>query len=316
MPINLKAILISVLFLLSTVSYGQQIPVNPVSHRLYSPFILNPAVAGSKDYFSTDIIAGFQGRTYSQLISSNTRISRKIPGYHSSPSSRGFTRIGAGALVFNDMREDTITSGAGAAFSYHFPLNKESLSFISAGVTVKGIYHIYKGNEDLNIPSKEFMYPDLDAGIYYYSPDLYAGLSVTDILGPPDDPDTINTYVNKASRRYNLTAGYKIVLSRSLNLILEPSLIIVTDDSLSFDLKENIQPALRFYAGNFCLGTYFNDYSKVSFFFQYRYPKFYVGTYFALPKDSPFFKRSPTAEIAIGINFSKNNSGYTKNGHW
>lgn len=311
-----KTILIVVFNAVCITSYGQQVPVNPVSYRIYTPFILNPAAAGSKDFFSTEFLAGFQGKTYSQIVSGNARIGRKIPGYHSSPSTYSYTGVGVGASAFNDVRKDTVTSGAGVTLSYHYPLNSKKLSYISAGATIKGVYHFYNGDTSLNIPFKEFFYPDLDIGIYYYSPTAYAGLSATDILGPPADADTLNTYSIPAARHYNLIAGYKILLSRSLNLVLEPSVIIVTDDSLSFDIKKNIQPALKLYAGSFCLGTYFNDYSKISFFFQYRYPKFYVGTYFALPKDSPFFKKSPTAEIALGINFSRNGSGYTKNGHW
>ena len=89
--------------------------------------------------------------------------------------------------------------------------------------------------------------------------------------------------------------------------------MILTDDSLSFDFKQSLQPVLKLYAGNFCIGTYFNDYNKVSFFFQYRYPKFYFGAFFALPKDTPFFQKSPTAEIALGINFSRNNSQVIQN---
>lgn len=315
-PVITKTILIIAAILICNDSSGQQLPVNPTSLRIYTPFIINPAIAGSKDYLSVDLLAGFQGKSYSQILSSNTRITRKIPGYYSSPAVYSYSNIGIGAMAFNDVRPDTITSGAGVTLSYHFPLNRENLSFISAGVAAKGIYHFYQGNADLNIPFKEFTYPNFDIGVYYYSPDIYAGLSATDILEPPEDADSVNTYIVPSSRHYNLIAGYKIVISRSLNLVLEPSIIVVTDDSLSFDLKENIQPALRLYAGNFCLGTYFNDYSKISFFFQYRYPRFYVGTYFALPKDSPFFKKSLTAEIALGLNFSKNRSRNTKTGHW
>jgi hypothetical protein len=73
---------------------------------------------------------------------------------------------------------------------------------------------------------------------------------------------------------------------------------------------------LKVYAGNFCIGTYFNDYSKISFFFQYRFPRLYLGAFFAMPKNSPYFKESPTTEIAVGINFSRNKSGFTKNSHW
>ncbi len=299
-------------------SFGQQIPFNPVSYRIYSPFIINPAIAGSKDYFSLDMIAGFNGKSYSQVLSGNTRITKKVLGYLPSGKTYSYTNIGTGFSAYNDFQtaDSTHNAGISAAVAYHIPLSKKALSFLSLGASVKGMYHFNEGNPDRSMPYKEFYFPNVDVGIYLYNPKTYAGLSVTNLLDPPKDTATLASYQIPLSRQYNFIAGYKIVLSRELNLVLEPSILIHTDDSLSFDIKKSIEPALRLYAGNFCLGTYFNDYSKISFFFQYRYPSFYVGTYFALPKDSPFFKKSLTSEIAFGINFSHNKSGYTKNGHW
>jgi hypothetical protein len=158
--------------------------------------------------------------------------------------------------------------------------------------------------------------PNFDAGIYFYNPDLYIGLSANNILGTHEDPDTLNTYAIPVSRTFFLHTGYKIVLSRSLDIVLEPSVILVTDDSLNFDLKEMIKPALKLFIGNFCLGTYFNDFDKISFFFQFKYPSFYVGSYFEMPKNSPFYKKSLTTEIAVGINLWGNKSGYTDRSYW
>ena len=299
-------------------SFGQQMPFNPVSYRIYSPVLFNPAIAGSKDYLSIDLLAGFQGNSYSQAISGNTRLVKKIVGYRELGNSYRFTNFGMGFSGFNEYNEKDSTHNAGisAGIAYHIPLNKKALSFLSIGASVKGMYHFNEGNADLNIPYKEFYSPNVDLGIYLYHPKFYAGLSATNILAQPEDTATLSNYKIPISRQYNFIAGYKIVLSRDLDIILEPSLIIHTDDSLSFDIQENVEPLIKLYAGNFCVGTYFNDYSKVSFFFQYRYPRFYVGTFFALHKDSPYFKTPLTAEIAFGVNFSRNKSGYTKNGHW
>jgi hypothetical protein len=293
-------------------------PFNPTSYRIFTPFIFNPAIAGSKDFFSIDMLAGFKGKSNSQVLSGNTRISKKISGYRTIGNSYSFTNIGTGFSAFNDFDSSDSTRNAGvtAGLSYHIPLSKNALSFLSIGASVKGMYHFYEGNTDLGIPSKEFYSPNVDFGIYFYSPSSFAGLSATNLLNQPEDPDTLTNYRIPVSRQYNLIAGYKIIISRALNLVLEPSVIIHTDDSLSFDIKETIEPVLKLYAGNFCVGTYFNDYSKISFFFQYRYPKFYLGTFIAFHKDSPYYKNPLTTEIAFGINFSNNKLGYTKNGHW
>lgn len=298
--------------------HGQQVPFNPVSNKIFNPFIINPAAAGNKDFMSFDLLAGFNGQSHSQMISGNTRLLRKASGYGTTRKIYSFSNIGAGGFAYNDYNnaDSTHNAGLSATVSYHIPLNSEALSFFSIGTSIKGMYHFSEGDSIMNIPYKEFYFPNADIGVYFYNPNSYAGISVTNILDPPDDTDTLMVYNVPVSRRFNLIAGYKFILSRSLNIVLEPSLIIHTDDSLSFDFKENIEPALRLYAGNFCIGTYFNDYSNISFFFQYRYPKFYVGTFFALPKDSPFYKKSLTAEIAMGINFAHNKSGFSQHGHW
>ena len=318
MPVRKKIFPVILLLFCFMHSFGQQMPFNPVSYRIFTPFLFNPAIAGSKDYLSLDLIAGFQGSSNAQALSGNTRISKKIQGYRELGTTYSFTNFGVGFSGFNEYNSDDSTHNAGitAGMSYHIPLNKRALSFLSVGASLKGMYHFYEGNPDQDIPYKEFYSPNLDFGVHYYDPKLYAGLSATNLLNQPRDTSTLTYYQIPVSRQYNLIAGYKIVLSRDLNIVLEPALIIHTDDSLSFSISENVEPIIKLYAGNFCLGTYFNDYSKVSFFFQYKYPRFYVGTFFALYKDSPYYKTPLTAEIAFGLNFSHNKSGYTKNGRW
>jgi type IX secretion system PorP/SprF family membrane protein len=298
--------------------YGQQSPFNPVSYRIYTPFVLNPAAAGSKDYLSVDMNAGFRGQSHSQILSANTRLSKKVLGYLPSGRSYAYSNIGAGLYGYNEYEaaDSTHDAGVSASASYHIPLSRRGLSFVSIGASVKGMYHFKEGNPDLDLPSREYWYPNIDFGVYIYNPKAYAGISMTNLLHPPKDTAMLNNYSVPVSRQYHLIGGYKFVLSESMDIVLEPSVLIHTDDSLSFDIKESIEPLIKLYVGNFCIGTYFNDYSKVSFFFQYRYPKFYIGTYFALPKDSPFYKKALTSEIAVGINFSPNKSGYTKSGHW
>lgn len=318
MSINKKVLIFIFVFSCFYPLLGQQMPFNPISYRIFSPFLINPAITGSKDFFSTDLVAGFNGTSNSQILSGNSRIAKKGVAYTGSSAVSSFTNIGIGGAAFNDFNsvDSTHTAGGNLAVSYHIPLNNKSLSFLSIGASIKGLYHFYEGDYEMNMPAKEFYFPNADVGIYLYGPRFFTGLSATNFLDAPKDTTALNIYRVPVSRQYNFIAGYKFVLSRSLNLVLEPSLMILTDDSLSFDLKESIEPVLKLYAGNFCLGTYFNDYNKVSFFFQYRYPRFYIGTFFALPKDSPYFQKSPTVEVALGINFSRNGSGYTKSWHW
>lgn len=316
MPVLKRISLIIPFLLLFIVSFSQETPVAPVSYRLFSPFIFNPAVAGSKDFLSTDIITSFHGKDYAAIISANTRLMRKQGSYVSSQGIREFTRIGTGISVFRENRSISRTTGASASLAYHIPLNSTNLSFLSVGASAKAYRHEFDGDTGTGYGAADFSDPGADAGVYYYSPKFHAGFSVTNIFRSPVNTDSTASYRAPWSRQFYFHTGYKFLLSRSLNMVLEPSLIIVSGDTLHRDLKKWIKPALKLYAGDFCLGTYFNDFDNLSFFFQFRYPKFYAGTYFEFPRHTSFYRKTLTVEIAAGINLWGNNSGYSERSRW
>jgi type IX secretion system PorP/SprF family membrane protein len=322
MNLKSKIPFIKIVFLILTfafitdLSIGQQTPQYPVSYRIYSPFIFNPAIAGSKDFFSVDVMTGKYDKSNSQIISGSTRLIKSRPAYFSSSDSPEFTNIGIGGLIFNELNEGSRNIGIGATGSYHLQLDKNALSFLSFGVTFKAIYNDYSGNIDLSNSAQTAFFPNADAGVYYYNKNFYTGLSVTNILGSPSDRDSTDSYTIPGSRQFFFQLGYKMVISRSLNILIEPSLIVNANDSLSGKITDMLKPGLKLYAGNICVGTYFNDFNKISFFFQYKYPKFYIGTYFELPYNSPFYKNPNRVELAFGINLSAIRYGSARVNHW
>lgn len=304
-------------FLFSTLlSSGQTTPLYPLSYRIFNPFIFNPAIAGSKDFLSADLIAGKYGKSNSQIISGSTRLSKSSPGYFSSRGSPEFTNIGIGGSLFNELNGSTRNNGISAAISYHLQADKNALSFLSFGVSGKAVYSQYSGNPELRDSARNTIYFSFDAGVYYYGENLFAGLSVTNIPGNPEEPDSMRVYTIPVSQQLFFQVGYKIALSKSLNILLEPSIIVNTDLSFSGEITDMIEPMLKIYAGSFCAGTYFYDFKKYSFFLQYKYPKFYIGTYFELPKNTPFYKSPIRAELAFGLNISAIKSGFSRNNHW
>ena len=290
---------------------GQETPVNPVSNKVFTPFVFNPAIAGSKDFMSVDLLAALQNNQYTQLLSGNTRLKKRGQDYLLNSNISEFSNFGIGGYVFNDLIGDHRNAGISIAGAYHIPLNREKLSFFSAGAAVKGVYSHFPGDTDPVRPERDTLFPNVDAGIYYYNPAFYAGISATNILAESPVRDTI-----PVSREYFFTAGFKVVLSRRLNIVLEPSVIANTGDSLSGDIKDMIHPGLKLFLGNFCMGSYLNDYDRIPFFFQFKYPGFYIGTFFELPRNTPFYKKEITAEIVLGLNISKSNPSHNRKGQW
>lgn len=298
----IKALIVLTIFPVFKAS-AQHTPLTPISNRVFTPFIINPAIAGSKDFMSIDLAANIQGDNFSQLLSTNTRIAQKGPRYFGAPVGRSFTNVGVGIALFNDQNGPSRNLGIDAAASYHTPLNDKKISFISVGIAVKGIYNIMDSIAEVGNTRRESLIPNLDAGVYFYSKNLYAGISGTNLLGSMIDSATMVLYKIPISRQYLFLAGYKVVLSRQLNIIIEPSLIITLNDSLEFNNKETYHPMLKLYMDAFCVGAYIYDYNNLTFFFQYKFPKLYIGTLVDFPRNVPFYKRDLTLEIAAGINF-------------
>lgn len=310
-------LLISLMFLINiSTSSAQNTPSSPISGSVFTPFIINPAITGSKDFMALDLAMVIQGENKSQILSGNTRIAKRGPSYFGAPVSRSYTQYGVGASVYNDVIGTSQSIGINIAGSYHLPLNKKNLSFLSAGIALKGIYNMIDSIPEYEAAPKNTFIPNIDAGLYYYGQQGYAGISVTNLLGSMLDDKDAEVYAVPISRQYFLTGGYKFVLSKTLNIVLEPSLIINLDDSLEFNDPDTYNPMLRIYMEDFCVGTYFHDYDKLTFFFQYKFPQLYLGTLVDFPIKAPFYKEELIVEIAFGVNFGSVSPGSRTNWHW
>jgi type IX secretion system PorP/SprF family membrane protein len=316
-PIVEKILLTIVFVSAFCILNGQQTPLSSISYWVFSSYIYNPAIVGSKDFLSIGFDAAFQGNSNTQLLSGNARISRTRSGYFSSPDITEFKNIGIGGSVFKDINGLSRNIGLSASGSYQIPLNTRELSFLSFGVSIKGVYntHDYDSADPVNSSKKTF-YPNFDLGIYYYGTSFFTGVSSINILGSPGKTDTLGVYKVPVSRQYFFTAGYKILLNKSMNIVLEPSVLISATDSTFGKITDNINPVLKLYLEDFCLGTSLRSGGKISFFAQFRYPRFYLGAFYELPERTAFYKKAPLVEFTLGINIQPDKSRISNRSHW
>jgi len=309
-----------ILVTLFVTAFSQQVPQYPVSYRIFSPFVFNPAMAGSKDFSSIDLITGLQGESNSQLLCATSRLTKKGPSYFMSPNNKKYSGFGVGGYLFNERKSPSRNIGIGLAGSYQLPLDEKSVSFLSFGVAVRGIYNIMdsisSSDPVMYSPEKKIFYPNMDIGLYYYGPNLFVGASAVNLLGNPEDPDSSGVYRLPVNRHYYFVGGYKFILSKSLDIVLEPSVILNLDEAFFQKKIEYLEPMLKLYIQGFCVGTYLYDFDYISFFFQFKYPKFYVGTYFAMPRHTPFYKKDINIELTFGLNFTVLKSRNLKYYHW
>jgi type IX secretion system PorP/SprF family membrane protein len=311
------AFLSAVTFLSIVNVSAQQTPLNPLSYWVFTPYLYNPAMVGSKDFVSLDLNAAFQGNSSAQVLSGNTRLAKSRAGYFTSPEMKEFKSVGIGGSLFHDVDGTSRNVGISGAGSYQIPLNTKDLSFLSFGASVKGIYNML----DTSLlgethSTKNTFYPNVDAGIYYYGTTLYAGLSAINILGNPGKRDSTGKYEILSPRQYFLTLGYKFVLSRTQNIVLEPSVLIDATDSTLGDIVDNINPIVKLYIDNFCIGSYFLSDGNTSFFFEYRGPRFHGGAFFELPRKTAYYKKPPIVELTLGFNFQSDRSRLSRRTQW
>lgn len=315
---SLRRICIVVLIASPLALHAQDPLLKAAGTWTYNPSWYNPAITGSKDFTSINFTHATGEDFNSMIISGNGRLVKKNKAYYNIPDHYTYRNIGLGYQLFNRSSEGISTTGFKASGSYHIELNESSMSFLSIGMSLQGSMNKIPYTPDIESPDstiqKTSYDPNVDFGIYYYSPSFFAGISATGLLEGILPDDSIH-YAHE-ERHYHFLAGYKFVLSRSLNLLLEPSVVFTVTDTSFNNLSSAIHPMLKIYIDDFCFGSYFYDRDRISLFFRYNYPGFYIGGFVAILRKSPYYKSAPSIELSAGINLSYNKSRQYKRFHW
>lgn len=320
MPFLKKPILILYISLIfsSLALNGQNQQLSSEGTWVNNPYWYNPAISGSKDYNTLHFIYATGENYESMVLSGDMRLTKKIDGYYNMPNYFSHSNIGLGYQLFHISSEDVISSGFKATGSYHFKLNENNTSFLSIGLSLHGSRNTVTTTPSIEFPDStisETSYdPNIDFGIYYYSPSLSIGLSATRILEDILPNDSITYFYEK--RNYHFSTAYKFVLYKPLKLLIEPSVIVNISDSIGNDLLNHISPMVKIYIDNFCFGSYLYNKDKISLFFRYNYPGIYLGGFIAISRKSPYYKKIPSIELNAGINLSYNKSKRHRRFHW
>jgi type IX secretion system PorP/SprF family membrane protein len=315
--ITLRVLMVVLLVYTFSNASAQQTPFDPLSYWVFIPYVYNPAMAGSKDFLSIGLNASFQGNSNAQIFSGNTRNSKTKSGYFNSPDIIEFKNTGIGGSIFKDVNGQFRNIGLSAAGSYQIPLSTRNLSFLSFGVSLKGVYNKTDySSTDPNSSIETTFYPNIDLGIYFFGPNLYAGLSSVNLHEIKGKPDSTGVSTNLVTRQYFFTAGYKILLSKSLDIVLEPSIVYFTGDTATTKSSNKINPIIKLYMGEYCIGTAFQRNGAISIFSQFRYPRFFIGAFYEFAKNTPYFKKSPVVEVTLGLNLQSDKSRFSNKSRW
>ncbi len=251
MKIILSTILASIL---STAAFAQAKPLH--TQYILNNFIANPAIAGIENY--TDVKAsyrnqwvGIEGNPVTTYFTIHAPINKgdlrtnitsfEIPGEN--PRGKGYWKdyevsprhSGIGFTAVNDRAGYLNRWSVNASYAYHIPLtpNTALSAGFSAGLTSTSLDRskIVWANLDPNDPAIGYnngelskLRPELGAGLYLYSKDYFAGLSVLSIVPGKNRFTSADKYGTFYSPNFFATAGYRTFINDELSIL--PSIMV------------------------------------------------------------------------------------------
>lgn len=217
---KINEIYIIFLLLITLSSYGQQDV--QFTQYMYNMSVINPAYTGSHGTFSIGMMgrsqwSGLQGAPQTMSISINSPITKNM--------GLGMTllsdKIGPvkEESVFADYSYTIKTSDLGKlAFGAKVGATFQKIDFMTLSTDIENDPLIHRGN--LNET-----YPNFGAGVFYYTEQFYAGLSMPNIIKSRHFEKS-NGYISDASEQMHiyLTSGY--VFDMSSMLKFRPSVML------------------------------------------------------------------------------------------
>lgn len=218
---------------------------------MYNTMTVNPAYAGSRGVLS------ITGMYRSQWVGLDGAPTTQTLNIHSPVSER----VGLGLSILNDeigngTNQETYFDGV---FSYTIPLSGErKLSFgVKAGGHLLNIdfnklanYNKEAANSGLVNIDQKFS-PNFGAGVYYYTRNFYAGLSIPNFLNTKhfDDSASGTSFLAEERLNFYLVTGY--VFEPSQRLKFKPALLVraVQGAPLQVDVSANFLLNDRFTLG-------------------------------------------------------------------
>lgn len=217
---KIKELYIGFLLLISVVGYGQQDV--QFTQYMYNMSIVNPAYTGSHGTLSIGMMgrsqwSGLDGAPQSMSVSINSPITKNK---------------GLGITLLSDRIGPVKEESIFADYSYTIKTSDEGkLAFgAKAGVIFQKIDFMTLSTdmEDDPLINRENLnetYPNFGAGVFYYTDQFYAGLSMPNIIESRHFEKS-NGYISDASEKmhFYLTSGY--VFDFSSTLKFRPSVMM------------------------------------------------------------------------------------------
>lgn len=271
-----------------------------VSQYMFNGLFLNPAYAGSHNYFSSSLLhrtqwVGFEGAPKTTLFAIDGPVMKK--------------KMGLGLLLSHDKIGITIQTDMYANYSYMLPLRKGKLSFgIKVGVSqyeakVSDLTVWDENDNSFAGINKSAWLPKFGLGTFYFDKNWYAGFSIPTLIAY-DPNHNFNLSLESSSfirKHYLLTAGYVFTINKKIKL--KPSFLVKFQPSAPVQIDININ---AMYMNVFSLGISMRTNDAVSIMAEFRAnTRLRIGYAYDLTTSKLSSYTSGTHEIMIGFDFGK-----------
>ncbi|QEC80584.1 type IX secretion system membrane protein PorP/SprF [Mucilaginibacter ginsenosidivorax] len=198
------------------------------SQYMFNGLAVNPAYAGYKQDWTLNLSSRIQWVGINDAPKTGTV---SVDGLTNSTNQN----MGLGLIATFDKLGPESTSSVYVNYAYRLRLDEDDTKRLSFGLGFGAIQYRLDGTKfnatddgDANIPAgtQSNVTPDFRFGVYYYSPTVYVGASVFNLLsGLGNTVDHLQQY--KQARTVYLTGGAMVPLNETMDI--KPSLLIKED---------------------------------------------------------------------------------------
>lgn len=294
---KLILIIASILFVSSNM-HAQQDPM--VSQYMFNGLYLNPAYAGSHDYWTSTLTyrnqwVGIDGAPETAIAAVDGPIASK--------------NMGLGFILLHD--RIGVTRQNSAIVNYAYQIKTSENTKLALGVNA-GFSQFSARLTDLTVWDDDKVFqnditskvlPRFGIGAYFFGKKHYVGLSIPTLFAYQKDMD-FNFDLSRASflrRHYLLTAGYVFDLSRDFKL--KPSILLKYVENAPLEADFNLSAV---YKDKFWLGTSLRTYDAVAIILEYQTNNYFrVGYAYDITVSKLRSYSTGSHEIMIGIDFGR-----------
>ncbi|NBC84258.1 MAG: type IX secretion system membrane protein PorP/SprF [Bacteroidetes bacterium] len=296
-----KPIIILVLFLLLIPvanTKAQQLP--KFTQFMFNPYLLNPAIAGTFNYYQIRSghrfqWSGFDGYPVTNVISVYGPLEKQP--------------MGLGGVIYHDVVGVTSQLGARFSYAYNYPINPQykisgglSLGMLQYSLDATELEFFEPEQQQQKVLSQ--MRPDASVGVYLYSANFNFGISADQIFRPKLEFEITDSTSGDAFTRlvthFYIMSGYKYFINR--DWAIEPSLIVKKVQPAPFQLDFNVR---GIYQNMVWAGVSGRTSEGIAFLLGYIHEnRIYAGFSYDLTLNEIGRYSNGTYEIMIGYKFN------------